>query len=262
MKTIGMKLKRLQNNFNKISFFLMEDDIIKEELFSKNIKSQQILKWINILLSIIVLIPLIYTVFKFSIPNILKYLASAIGVLIFWSFKVEDGFIFMEFVRFLSIFQIILHSVLGGWLQMYSKFEYHDELLHITGGMWLFMLVLPFVFASELKNSRKTGSWIIKKIDFYSLSLVNLIGVMWEIGEFTSDLMFQSYPGYSPAQEGSLVDTMTDMIFNNMGAIIGIILLKYFLSKLNKSSGLENMLERISSALIKSDETYSLEKEF
>lgn len=254
MKKLKMKLKSFQNNFNKISISLMEDEVIKRELFSKSIKSQRILKWINILLSITVFIPVIYTVFNFSLPNMLKYLASAIGVLIFWGFKVKDGFIFMEFIRFLTIFQIILHSVLGGWLNMYSTFAYHDELLHITGGLWLFMLVLPFVLISELKYSRKTGTWIIKKINFYSLSLVNFLGVLWEIGEFVSDLMFQSYPGYSSAQEGSLVDTMTDMIFNNMGAIIGIMLFGYFLSKLSKSAGLTNMLERISSVLVKTDE--------
>lgn len=253
MMSIRMKLKGLQNNFNRINLSLIEDDVIEKELFSKNITSQRILKYINILLSITVFIPLMYTLFKFNLPNMLKYLGSALGVLIFWSFKVKDGFILMEFIRFLTIFQLVLHSVLGGWLHMYSTFEYHDELLHITGGLWLFMLVLPFVFVSELKYIRKLEPWIIKKISLYTLSLVNSLGVLWEIGEFVSDLMFQSYPGYSPAQEGSLVDTMTDIIFNNMGAIIGIILFKYFLSKLNRSGELKNILERLSAAFVKSN---------
>ncbi len=254
MSSIKLKLKNLQNTFNRINLSLIQDEVIEKELFSKNIRSQQVLKWVNILLSLAVFIPIIYTLLQFNLPNMLKYLGSAIGVLVLWGFKVKDGFILMEFIRFLTIFQLVLHSVLGGWLHMYSTFQYHDELLHITGGLWLFMLVLPFVFVGELKYSRNTSPSIIKKINLYTLSLVNSLGILWEIGEFVSDLMFQSYPGYSSAQEGSLVDTMTDMIFNNMGAIIGIILFKYFLSKLSKSEGFDNILKRISHALIKSDE--------
>jgi hypothetical protein len=57
-----------------------------------------------------------------------------------------------------------------------------------------------------------------------------MIGVFWEIGEFISDKIFGRYPGYRMAQE-SLNDTMLDLIFNNFGATIGILLFWRYLKR-------------------------------
>jgi hypothetical protein len=80
-------------------------------------------------------------------------------------------------------------------------------------------------------------------------SIVAMLGVFWEIGEFTSDLIFKNYEGYRLAQEGSLTDTMSDLIENQAGAAVGIFLFWNTLKKLNKNRDVYLMLEKISLAL-------------
>lgn len=234
---------------NDICNSLKEDSIVKKHLFDKNNKLYKLLKWTNFTLAFLLLIPMIYTLFNFSIPNMVKYTFSVILMIIIYRFKNPDGFILIESIRFLTLMQLVLHSFLGGWLGLYGSFIYHDELLHITGGLWLFAFLFPFVFADELKCSKETRPFLIVKSELYALSIANTLSVIWEIGEFTSDIIFKSYPGYTLAQEGSLIDTMTDLILNNVGIILGILVFHFIFKRLRNSNELKPLLERISTKL-------------
>ncbi len=92
-------------------------------------------------------------------------------------------------------------------------------------------------------------SFFFLKVFVVTLSIVMTLGVFWEVGEFTSDLIFRDYPGYRLAQEDSLFDTMTDFIGNFIGSLTGIYIFWNTLKRLNKTRDMNSLLERIGSAL-------------
>jgi hypothetical protein len=135
------------------------------------------------------------------------------------------------------------------WLGFYDRFPIFDDILHLTGGMWLVSFLFPLVLGSELVWSRSISKTLLFKIFIYMFSIVAMFGVFWKIGEFTSDLIFRNYEGYRLAQEGSLTDTMSDLIENQIGAAIGIFLFWNTLKKLSKNRDIYHILEKISLAL-------------
>jgi len=75
------------------------------------------------------------------------------------------------------------------------------------------------------------------------------LGTLWEVFEFISDIIFRDYPGYRLAQQDNLFDTMTDLIYDCAGSILGIMLFWYLLRKLSKNRDIYNLLERIGKSL-------------
>ncbi len=137
--------------------------------------------------------------------------------------------IFEEF-KFLIAFQCMLHTIFGRCYGFYDKYAVFDDILHVLGGALIggitFSLVLS-VCLHYLKSSREFSVFITSII---TLGMVNTLGVGWEIAEFIGDLIFKDLVGYRLAQV-DLLDTMTDLIENNVGAIVAILFLKRIVLK-------------------------------
>ncbi|MGM0641589.1 MAG: hypothetical protein ACQESN_09235 [Thermotogota bacterium] len=241
--------KRLRKPIIKLNLFLINDTEVKETLFSSNTKFFVFFRWANMFFSFVALIPVIHSAINFNLPHFLGYLLSFLLIDFIWVFEWVTKSTIFEEIRFFSILQITLHSFFGMWLGFYNSYPLFDDILHITGGMWLVSFLFPLVLGSELIWSRTISKTLLFKIYIYMFSIVAMIGVFWEIGEFTSDLIFGDYEGYRMAQEESLTDTMSDLIENQIGAVLGLFIYWQTLKKLNEKRDVYILLEKISLAL-------------
>jgi hypothetical protein len=241
--------KKFRKPLVKLNLFLINDTEVKETLFSSNTRFFVFFRWMNLFFSFVALVPVIHSAINFNLPHFLGYLLSFLLIDFIWVFEWVTKSTIFEEIRFFSIMQITLHSFFGMWLEFYNNYPIFDDILHITGGMWLVSFLFPLVLGSELVWSRKISKTLLFKIFLYMFSIVAMIGVFWEIGEFTSDLIFRNYEGYRLAQEGSLADTMSDLIENQIGAVIGIYAFWVTLKRLNKNRDIYHTLEKISLAL-------------
>jgi len=245
MLPLRNRLKKFFDKHGTISSYLHRDPVIQETLFLRTRRRFRVFRTLNILFSFIMFIPVIGSIWRFNFPHFIGYLLCVAAVYGTWLTEAITGATIFEEARFMTIYSVMLHSVFGMWFGFYDRFSIYDSILHFNGGMWLAFLVFPFVLGVELAWSRLRTPSLFWKVNIYTLALVNLLGVFWEIGEFVSDQIFAGYPGYRIAQEGNF-DTMTDIVLNNIGAVVGIWVLWRLIGKRHE---LDDILERIGRAL-------------
>lgn len=241
--------KYLKNEGHEISVFLRNDTLIRETLFSSNSRAYRALRIFNLGMSLIIFLPVVASFLNMNLPHFLGYLISALGIYLVWIFELITKSTLFEEIKTFTIMQVSLHSVFGMYLQFYDKYTYFDDFLHITGGMWLSLVLFPIILAIELTFTSQKLSTAIWKVNLSTFSLSVTLGTLWEVFEFLSDIIFRDYPGYRLAQQDSLFDTMTDLIYDCAGSILGIMLFWYLLRKLSKNRDIYNLLERIGKSL-------------
>ncbi|MCH7883074.1 hypothetical protein IIA95_01495 [Patescibacteria group bacterium] len=130
----------------------------------------------------------------------------------------------------LGIFLILLIVLILGvhaWAVVnagYYKIWWLDIALHFAGGFW----IVAFVFWFLLYRATRLNvpSWMLL-VSFVSFSV--LIGVFWEFFEFSFDYFARFYD-VAPAQLG-LSDTLSDLLFDFLGALIASIYFLYFYTR-------------------------------
>lgn len=95
---------------------------------------------------------------------------------------------------------------------------WYDLFLHFLGGVWVATAAHKFII-SRIKPSGLIGPVLL-------VALVALIGVSWEIYEFTIDELFFEERALWRAQEGN-TDTMTDLIMDLVGGAVVAFYLTY-----------------------------------
>ncbi len=210
---------------------MSDRSLMNRSLFSSNLSIYRALKWFNIAFSFLLFIPVFASLVSFNLPHLLGYLIMAFLGYATWIFQGITSVPIFEEIRFLALLHLNLHSVFGMWLEFYNRFVIYDDILHIHGGFLGAVAIFPFVLGSSLAWSNLPECAVKWKVWFSALSIVNMFGVFWEIFEFISDRIFRNYPGYRMAQENSLNDTMLDLIYNNIGASIGILVFWWYLRK-------------------------------
>lgn len=105
---------------------------------------------------------------------------------------------------------LYLHYVLGEYEGFYNKVAWWDLFLH--SGNSVILGLVGFVFAYVLLMTSRISAKPFF-ISLFSLSLSVFIGVMWEVFEFVMDQAF----GFN-MQKSGLVDTMTDLMADVLGA--------------------------------------------
>lgn len=131
------------------------------------------------------------------------------------------GFYLIYNKSFLKGYKTVYYIVMGfifasmylASIYNFYSIPYYDKVLHLFSGFLI--SIIGYILFLELFNEKARG--IIK--DYTSVIFVSLFSTamagIWEIWEFLTDLIF----GFS-AQNGSLVDTMLDII---SGTVVGII---------------------------------------
>ncbi len=107
---------------------------------------------------------------------------------------------------------LYLHYVLGEYENFYTKVSWWDLFLH--SGNSIILGLIGFVFAYALLFTSRINAKPFF-ISLFSVSFAVTIGVLWEIFEFIMDQLF----GFN-MQKSGLVDTMTDLMADILGALI------------------------------------------
>ncbi len=125
---------------------------------------------------------------------------------------------------------------LGTYLRFYDSIVWWDIMLHFVSGILLGYVGLILLMWIDRENMIK-GRIKFSVIVIFSF-LVSVSGaVFWEITEFLSDTFLGSN-----TQLGSLKDTMEDMIFGTLGAIVFVIYL-WRTSRNKKRSAIDRLTQ-------------------
>ncbi len=178
-------------------------------------------KW---LLRICVIGALIYTIL------IGHWVGMASGLIIFFVTFLVD-YINHKFLKIDSIITAtsylycILSLVMGSMLDFYDKIEWWDLLMHILSG------IILGIIGNVILNRNARKLKITKSFRFlFIVGIACIGGVVWEIFEFTVDLLFNLDTQLSNGS--GISDTMWDLIMDLTGGVGAAI---YFLmSKKNK----------------------------
>lgn len=117
---------------------------------------------------------------------------------------------------YFSVIVLILLSILiGKALKVYDLVPWWDKMLHFMSG-FIFISVGKCIYV-KLKGNHKNK--ILMNV--FALSFAVAIAGIWEIYEFSIDSIFNL-----SSQNGSLTDTMWDMILGTVSSLMSIILVK------------------------------------
>ncbi len=124
-----------------------------------------------------------------------------------------------ETARLIYALFILCSQWLGTYLRLYDSIIWWDIMLHFSSGILLGYVGLLILIWADRVNMQ-TGRHAFRIVALFAF-LVSVSGaVFWEIFEFLSDV----YLG-SNTQLGSLRDTMEDMIFGTLGALVFVVYL-------------------------------------
>ncbi|NOV02177.1 hypothetical protein [Paenibacillus planticolens] len=117
-------------------------------------------------------------------------------------------------LRFCVLLFIFITMFLANEFGFYSVIPYLDKVEHLFSGVILcFVGLLIYQKASASEESSVVSS--VKVAIWLSLFFSVAMAGVWEIYEFTTDRWF----GLN-SQNGSLIDTMTDIICGSIGAVL------------------------------------------
>lgn len=111
----------------------------------------------------------------------------------------------------LLIVGIAILYIAGFVLRWNYSLWWYDLLLHFLGGMWVAIAAKKFLI--------KPINWIGWRGPIFIIALVALVGVTWEIYEFTIDELFFEERALWRAQDGN-TDTMTDLMMDLLGSMV------------------------------------------
>lgn len=127
----------------------------------------------------------------------------------------EKGIVIPAFIDFAGTLALFLH-ILGWALQLYYIIPNYDKVLHLYSSM-IVGLIAFMAFYLMGKNSKKFCVSPILMV-LFSAMIVLVLGVAWEVMEFTMDQTFNT------TEQWGLEDTMFDLIMDGLGAILFAIL--------------------------------------
>ena len=175
----------------------------------------------NFIITIFVGIDLLYLLKNFDINNI-SYTLICLSFILFLfvpkilrnKFKIN----FSPSLELISIIFIILAQFFGSILHFYDKIYWYDSLTHFLSG------IVSATFALNIINGFKQNKNIVFNILFI-ISFSMLVGALWEVFEFISNMIFHSDP--QKVLTTGVDDTMKDIICALFGSLLFIIVYLY-----------------------------------
>ncbi len=175
---------------------------------------------ISYTLKIIVLFTIIISIIELNFfliaSSVMILLFSALPALVERKFRI----ILPVEVEFALTTLIFLHFILGEASNYYIRFWWFDELLHISSGILIGLVGFVIIYFFLYTNRVEANPFVVV---IFSVSFSLAAGAIWEIFEFLMDLSF----GFN-MQKSGLVDTMTDLMVDFLGAfVVGIGVYRY-----------------------------------
>lgn len=128
--------------------------------------------------------------------------------------------------KFIYYIFIFLAQFLGGILNFYKRVSWFDVFTHFISGM-VFCYIAFFIMSKlEKRNNYRSFIYFL-----YSMGVVALSAVLWEVVEYVGDLVLGTNLQHNI--ETGVNDTMEDMIVALMGGLIAYIILVVKLGKEN-----------------------------
>ena len=138
------------------------------------------------------------------------FLVTLVPAYIRRSFKV---YLPLEF-DFVIILFIFASLILGEVRSYYERFWWWDIALHTSAGMVMGMMGFALVFILN-RHEQVAVALAPLFVAIFSFCFAEAIGVIWELFEFAMDNFFGTN-----MQRSGLVDTMSDLIVNTIGAAV------------------------------------------
>ncbi|MCX7710700.1 MAG: hypothetical protein N2484_12740 [Clostridia bacterium] len=112
-------------------------------------------------------------------------------------------------LRLFIMVSAVLNSFFGEYMGLYYSTPYHDKILHMVG-TFAFALAIYSVMNKIIAATPVSRLYIFILL----VSLGALVGVVMELMEYFSDVLFKTYNQFG------LVDTNVDMIYDMLGGIL------------------------------------------
>ena len=178
--------------------------------------------------------------FVTSIITIVDFVAGRVGLSmliysLFFNIALCTPFFIKKIfkVTFSPVVSIVFYlymfvtAFLGVELHFYSKIAIWDILVHFLMGMLLSVLSIYILNITVYKKD--IGKHNLGFTAIFMISFAVTAGVLWEIGEFLVDMIFDSgfqryitYGGTLLVGQAALIDTMVDLVVDFAGALVGI----------------------------------------
>lgn len=104
----------------------------------------------------------------------------------------------------------------------YWKFLWLDSVMHFLGGFWLAMVFIFLISKFEIKLP-------IFFNFIFGISFAALIGILWEFYEFLCDIFLKK----GQILQLGAADTISDLFFDILGAMIFLIIYRFMENKRN-----------------------------
>ena len=118
---------------------------------------------------------------------------------------------------------LFLTSYLGTFMNLYQILPFWDNVVHFTSGVMLGFVAMFFVNVIYKNKQKQNAFFVFIFVLVFALAL----GAMWEIFEYTCDSLLdinlQRYidpNGMAYVGHSAVVDTMTDIIMDFLGALL------------------------------------------
>ena len=191
---------------------------VNKEKINKKDKVYKILTWIlNAFMMIGTIFILIYFIKEKDYSRV--YTGALIYLVIFLPCLLEKTkYKFNAKYKFIYSVFVLLGDFLGSIVNLYKYLWWFDLFVHFLSGVLTVVGAYYILERSKYKN-------ISGFIEFiYVIGFVTLIGMSWEIIEYTMDVVFKLNLQHSI--ETGVADTMEDMIIALVGGIIGYLCYK------------------------------------
>ena len=121
----------------------------------------------------------------------------------------------IEFTLLTTVF-LYASFALGEVSDFYSRFWWWDLMLHSLSSLTIGIMGFLAIYVFHMTNRVQIAPIYIASMTF---CLTVTMGTLWELFEFSMDWFFQL-----TMQKSGLIDTMTDLIVNLIGALIAAVL--------------------------------------
>ena len=122
---------------------------------------------------------------------------------------------------------MFVSAFLGVELRFYAQIAMWDILVHFLMGMLVAVLSIYILNVTVYKKD--IGRHNLGFTVLFMICFSVVVGVLWEIGEFVVDIIFDSgfqrymtYDGTLLIGQKALIDTMVDLVIDFAGALMGV----------------------------------------
>lgn len=195
--------------------------------------------WIRILMTVVFVIGLLGLAFNKDESVKSEYFFVCSQSALFLTFSFVPNFLkkfeldIPDFIYIIFIFFILAHYFFGEILGFFAKVKWWDSALHTFSGMLIALLSFSLInLLNKNTDGFKLNIWFAA---LFAFCFTVMVGVVWEIFEFCSDLWFDTnmqrayvstLHGRAEALVGqeALKDTMKDLILDVIGAATSCII--------------------------------------